>query len=213
VDVITSTWWFQIVNWIGPFLVVLSLVLKRVLQFRWVNLIGSAISATCLAMTGGWPFVAMNLAIVIINVMWLIRLYKEKATAASYEIVHVDSSDAFFNHVLRTNADDIATTTPGFNPVSAPGEVRSAYLILKGNETVGAIELADQGNGIGKILLDWVAPKYRDFTPGQFVYNQAGNFQNRGFHTLVRDNVGVDSNYLQNVGFELQGSNWVRKVS
>ena len=45
----------------------------------------------------------------------------------------------------------------------------------------------DGGDGVARVELDYVTPKYRDFTPGEFVYRQSGLFGRRGFHGAGRD--------------------------
>ena len=74
----TDTWWFQTLGWVGSALVVLSLMDSKVVRFRWLNLAGSVVSTLWNLAAGIWPFVAMNGAIAIINIYWLIRLKREQ---------------------------------------------------------------------------------------------------------------------------------------
>jgi len=75
---LTHSWWFQAIGWVGSGLVVLSLVQSNILRLRWLNLIGAIISTIWNFFTGMWPFVAMNGAISIIDIYWLLRLHREK---------------------------------------------------------------------------------------------------------------------------------------
>jgi len=77
-----NTWWFQAIGWIGSALVVFSLTRSNILRLRWLNLAGGAVSAIWNALAGIWPFAAMNLAICIINIYWLIKIQKEQHLAA-----------------------------------------------------------------------------------------------------------------------------------
>ncbi|WP_425956824.1 hypothetical protein [Xylanimonas sp. McL0601] len=201
--------WLEAAGWLGSVLVVVSLTQARVLRFRWLNLAGSVIATAYNAIIGIWPFVAMNGAIAVINVYWLVRLHRTRHDAATYEVVEVAPDDAYLLHVLRTYADDIAQYAPGF--VAAPdlGERRSAFLVQRGDETVGVVEVGDAGRSTGVVLLDWVTKRFRDFTPGEFVYRRSGIFAAKGFARLVVAPGGQpDTRYLARVGFRRQGETW-----
>src|SRR5918997_354186 len=138
--------WLEVVGWIGSALVVYSLTQARVLRFRWLNLVGSLIATAYNAVIGIWPFVAMNGAIALINVYWLSRLYREAHDDNTYEVVEVEPDDAYLLHVLRTYSDDIAQFAPGFD-AGAPAAGRAAFLVVRGDETVGVVILRDTGGG------------------------------------------------------------------
>jgi len=212
-----NTWWFQTIGWIGSALVVISLMTTRVLRFRWLNAIGALIATGWNAITGMWPFVAMNGAILIIDLFYLRKLYAERTDAAVYSVIPVSASDAYVQHLLLANAADIAehVSPGGFTNLPADGERRLAYLVVKDNETVGLVEVRDDGGGQATVLLDWVNARYRDFTPGEFVYRQSGIFQENGFTQLVvpPGQLPTSGPYLQKVGFTpTPDGGWVRAV-
>ncbi|QAY62943.1 hypothetical protein ET495_06465 [Xylanimonas allomyrinae] len=206
--------WLEAIGWIGSVLVVLSLTQARVLRFRWLNLAGSVIATVYNAVVGIWPFVAMNGAIALINVYWLWRLHRTRHDAATYEVVEVAPDDAYLLHVLHTYATDILTFSPGFVAVPDAGERRAAFLVLRGDETVGVVEVGDAGGGTGVVLLDWVTKRFRDFTPGEFVYRRSGIFASRGYTRLViRSPARTDEHYLTRVGFTRDADGWSRPVT
>ncbi|WP_423464724.1 hypothetical protein ACO229_09680 [Promicromonospora sp. MS192] len=206
--------WLEIAGWVGSALVVLSLTQARVLRFRWLNLTGSVVATAYNAIAGIWPFVAMNAAISLINVYWLWRLNRERHDAAVYEVVEVAPDDAYLLHVLRTHAADIAGFAPGFVAVPEPGEERSAFLVQRGDETVGVVEVRDAGDGAGVVELDWVSKRFRDLTPGEFVYRRSGIFAAKGFDRVVVPQAAPSEHaYLNGVGFRPQDGAWVRDVT
>jgi len=203
--------WLEIGGWIGSVLVVVSLTQARVLRFRWMNLAGSIVATVYNAIIGIWPFVAMNAAIALINIYWLTRLYRERHSAAAYEAVEVSPDDAYLRHVLRVNADDIARSAPGFS-VAAVDECL-AFLVVKGNETVGVVCLRPQSDGVADVVLDWVSARFRDFTPGEFVYQQSGVFAAHGISRLdVTDAPDRESAYLTRMGFARTPQGWLLAV-
>lgn len=212
----------DIVGWISSILVVLSLMQARVLRFRWMNLVGASMATVVNALLGIWPFAAMNGVIAVIDVYWIWRLTRERHDEAVYEVVEVGVDDAYLRYQLRVHDEDIAATHPGFSmaEVSAPstgapssaGAERSAFLVLRGDETVGMVLVRDAGAGVGEVELDYVTQRFRDFTPGEFVYRKSGVFADKGFRTLVADAGPGTSDHYGRVGFQRVGGHWERPV-
>lgn len=206
--------WLEVVGWVGSILIVLSLTQARVLRFRWMNLTGSVVATTYNSIIGIWPFAAMNLAITLINVYWLLRLYREAHDEAVYEVLEVGAEDAYLQRVLRVHAADIAKSHPAFVAGSgARSGDRSAFLIVRGDETVGAVVVRDAGDGEGVVELDWVTPRFRDFSPGEFVHRRSSIFTDRGFRRIVVERAPAGERaYLERVGFRPEGDRWIRTV-
>jgi len=204
--------WWEIVGWVGSVLVVVSLTQARVLRFRWLNLAGSVIATAYNAAFAIWPFVAMNGAIALINIYWLRRLLRGRHDEAVYEVVEVASDDAYLRHVLKVHGTDIARFRAAAPPANVSDE-HLALLVLRGDETVGVVLVADAGNGVGHVELDWVTPRFRDFTPGEFVYRSSGVFTAHGFSRLVAPGGPGQADYLTRVGFTHQADGWVRTVA
>jgi hypothetical protein len=77
---------------------------------------------------------------------------------------------------------------------------------------VGVVLVSDEGDGVGRVDLDWVTPRFRDFTPGEFVYRRSGVFAAHGLRRLVTRPVHADREYLRRVGFRPAGDAWERDV-
>lgn len=205
--------WLEIIGWVGSILVVVSLMQARVLRFRWLNFVGAVIATGYNAVIEVWPFAAMNGAIAIIDAYWLWRLYREAHDDAVYQVVQVAPGEAYLAHVLRVNAADIAATQPTF--VSAtPDADRRAWLVQRGDETVGVV-IVHLAGGTAVVDLDWVSPRFRDFTPGEFVYRDSGIFSALGLDRLVVPGSEPGNHaYLERMGFVPDGAGgWVREVA
>lgn len=205
--------WLEVVGWAGSALVVWSLAQARVWRFRMLNLVGAVLATGYNGVLSIWPFVAMNGVIAVIDVYWLIRLQRERHDEATYEVVEVDPADAYLAHFLKVNLQDIRAFQPGFAWDGAvPG--RLAFLVLRGDETVGVVVVRDAGDGVGQVEVDYVTQRFRDFTPGEFVYRRSGVFAAAGFRRLVAPNDIADpQGYYARVGFRPDGGAWVRDVA
>ncbi|MCU0262250.1 MAG: hypothetical protein MUF09_01045 [Candidatus Nanopelagicales bacterium] len=212
----------ELVGWISSILVVWSLMQARVLRFRVMNLAGAALATVVNAMLGIWPFAAMNGVIAVIDVYWIWKLTRERHDEAAYEVVEVGVDDAYLRYQLRVHDEDIAathpafavpaTSAPGAGAPSAAGVERSAFLVLRGDETVGMVLVRDAGAGVGEVELDYVTERFRDFTPGEFVYRKSGIFAEKGFTRLRADAGPGTSDHYGRVGFQRVDGHWERPV-
>ncbi len=212
----------EILGWISSILVVWSLMQARVLRFRVMNLAGAALATVVNALLGIWPFAAMNGAIAVIDVYWIWRLTRERHDSDVYDVVEVGIDDAYLRHVLTLKADDVVATHPAFSVDDVVGPTgkdrptaaaaRSAFLVLRGDETVGLVVVRDAGAGIGEVEVDYVTERFRDFTPGEFVYRRSGVFALKGFTQLVADAGPGTSDHFGKVGFTRVRGRWERPV-
>ena len=80
-------------------------------------------------------------------------------------------------------------------------------ILMRGDETVGVVLLRRDGD-IARILLDYVTPRYRDFTPGEFVWRRSGLLGDLGFRHVMTPPHMVDA-YYDRVGFTSNGREYV----
>jgi hypothetical protein len=205
----------EAIGWIGSALVILSLAQARVLRFRWLNLAGAVLAVAYNVVLAIWPFAAMNAVIAVIDLYWLRRLYAERHDPSVYSVVEVGPDDAYLRHVVGVHLDDIRTFQPSYAvPSPDATDRRWAFLVQRAEETVGALVVRDAGAGTGVVELDYVTPRFRDFTPGEFVYARSGVFTEHGVRRLVVDDeLAAQTQYLARVGFHDDGGTWVREVA
>jgi hypothetical protein len=204
--------WLEIVGWAGSLLVIVSLTQARVLRFRVLNLAGAVIATAYNAIVGIWPFAVMNGVIAVIDVYWLVRLQRERHDEQVYGVLEVPSDDSVLRHLLDQHASDIARFHPTFAATDpAPS---AAFVVVRRDELVGAVVVRSAGAGVGRVDLDYVTPRYRDFTPGEFVYRDSGVFAAHGFRRLVVGGSPAPESraYLERVGFRSTADGWVRDV-
>lgn len=201
----------ELIGWVGSALIVLSVMQARVLRFRILNFAGSLIATAYNAILGIWPFVAMNAVIAGISLYWIRRLTRERHDPGAYAVIPVPADDPYLAHVLALNGQDIARHQPDFEPAPTPG--RSTFLVLRGDEPVGIVAVRPEGDGVGLVELDWVKPRFRDFTPGEFVYRDAGELAAAGYRRVeVLTHEALDREYLRAVGFRTEKARWVREI-
>lgn len=203
--------WVEVVGWVGSILLLLSLLQTRVLRLRILNTVAAVVLVAYNGIIAVWPMVAMNVGIVVINIAQIIRL-RSASHASGYTLLEVDPRDEYLRHVLRVHESEIRRFFPTF--VYDPGTPdATAFLILRGDEFAGVVLLRSDEDGVARLLLDYVTPRYRDYTPGEYVFERSGWFADHGFHSVIAPpDMADDDPYLARMGFQRRGDEWVRAI-
>lgn len=200
--------WLDLFGWFGSALLIFSLLQTRVLRFRLLNLAASISLVLFNALVGVWPMVGMNLATSAINVWFIVRMLSDRHDDQVFEVLQVGPGDAYLAHFLGHHATDVARHQPGF-AAEGLGEGDLAFQVEKGDETVGVVLIRRDGD-VARVLLDYVTPRYRDFSPGEFVWNRAPRLRERGFRKVVTPPDMVNPYYDRLPhGFRREGSSYV----
>ena len=198
--------WLDVLGWGGSALLVYSLLQSRVLRFRVLNLAACVILVAFNALVEVWPMVGMNLVLSAINIWFIARMLRDRHDEAAFEVLRVRPDDEYLRHTLRVHGGDIAAFQPdlAWDPAGA-GNL--AYLVQRGDETVGVVLLHADGD-TARVLLDYVTPRYRDFSPGEFVWRRSGLLTEEGFRRVVTPPRMVGA-YYDRLGFRREGDSFV----
>ena len=201
-----GTWWLELVGWVGSAVLVWSLLQTQLHRLRVINLVGCLVLIVYNAVNQVWPMVGLNVVLGVINVFYLVQMAREKHDAAVYEVLEVAGDDTYLRRVLRVHEADIRRYNPEF--VHDPFTGDPSYLVLKGDEAVGVVLLREADEGTAQLLLDWVTPRHRDMTPGEFVFGPDGPFRRRGFRRVLTP-PGMVEPYYEKLGFHRAGDAYV----
>lgn len=199
--------WLEVLGWVGSAIVVWSLLQTRILRLRVLNLTGCAVSVVYAALGSVWPVLGLNLVLCFINIYHLRKLTATKETERAYSVVTVNPEDPYLQFLLNKHAKDIAATSPTFAAESVKTPATEAHLVLHEDETVGMVLIHNDSNGNARVLLDYVSPRFRDFTPGRYLFRDSGLLKSRGYTTVIAP---APSNpqtvkYYQALGFSTNG--------
>lgn len=201
-----SGWWLEALGWFGSAVLVWSLLQTQLTRLRLINLVGCVVLIVYNAIVGVWPMVGLNIVLAVINIYYLWQSSRTKHDANAYEVLEVDGDDTYLRHVIRVHEADIRHFNPGF--VHDPFTGDRAYLVLKGDETVGVVLVHETDAGTAQLLLDYVTPRYRDLSPGEFVFGPDGPFRRRGYRKVLTPPGMVDP-YYERLGFHREGDAFV----
>jgi hypothetical protein len=194
--------WVDALGWFGSALLIYSLLQARILRLRVLNTLACGILIVFNALIGVWPMVAMNVVLCGINAFFIVRMLRERGDERAYAVLPVREDDAYLTHFLGVHRADIDSFFHDFSHGAAEG--RSSYLVQHGDETAGVIVVRDAGEGVAQVELDYVTPRFRDFSPGEFVFRRSGLFRDRGFAQVLTP-PGMVAPYYDRVGFTRDG--------
>lgn len=192
----------EAIGWFGSALLVVSLLQNRVMRFRVLNAAASLVLVGYNAALEVWPMVALNTALVVINAVVILRLLRRRHDPRAYDVVPISPDEPFLRHLLQRHAEDVAHFNPRLPP-DVLSIAQHAFLVSVADQVVGVV-LSRGGAvpGEQQVLLDYVLPAYRDFTPGEFVFRADGPFAAMGTTTIVASpGMEASERYLQAVGF------------
>ncbi len=197
--------WLDVLGWGGSALLVYSLLQASVLRLRVLNAIACVILIVFNAMLEVWPMVGMNTVLVAINAWFIVKMLRERHDETAYQVLEVSPGDEYLRHVLRVHGADILKFNPDF--VHDPTESQGAFLVQKGDETVGVVLLHEDGD-TAQVMLDYVTARYRDLSPGEFVWRSSGLLKDRGIRRVVT-RPGMVGAYYDRLGFRREGDTYV----
>lgn len=197
--------WLDALGWGGSALLVFSLLQRRVIRFRAINLVAGAILIVFNLLIGVWPMVALNTVTCAINVWFLVQLTRQRHDGQVFGVIEVGIDDHYLRHVLDTHAEDIRRFHPSFG--GRPQAGHEAFVVVRGDETVGVVILRREGD-VAHIELDYVTPRFRDFTPGEFVWRRSDLLRRRGYRRVVTS-PGTVGPYYDRIGFRRNGRTYV----
>mgnify|MGYP000882802745 CR=1 FL=1 len=194
--------WIDLLGWGGSILLIWSVLQTRLLKFRVLNCIASLVLTLFNAVLAIWPMVAMNFVLALINLLHIRSLLGQQRDETAFDILQVEPDDRYLQHVLAAHAADIASFQPDFDPTDH--DRRRAFLVQLGDETVGVVMLRPEGQ-TAHVVLDWVNPRYRDFSPGQYVWHGSNLLRTQGFER-VETSPQMVAPYYGRLGFTKQSS-------
>ncbi len=201
--------WLDALGWGGSALLVYSLLQASVLRLRLLNAIACVILIVFNWALSVWPMVGMNAVLVLINAFFIVTMLRERHDESAFEVLEVNPDDHYLLHMLRVHGDDIAKFNPSF--VHDPAGTDDAFLVQKGDETVGVVLLREDAE-TADVLLDYVTARYRDFSPGEFVWRRSGLLSGRGIRRVVTP-PGMVGAYYDRLGFRREGTSYVLDVA
>lgn len=192
--------YYEIVGYVGSFLVALSLSMKNIRLLRRINLIGAFTFSMYGLLIGAMPVFALNGYIVLIDIYYLYKMY---ITKEQFKIVPVlDKKHNYLKLFLDFYIGDILKYFPTFDREKI-GSLE-CFFLLRDLRTVGLLMFEEISTSTIKVHIDYAIPDYRDMKSGKYLYNtEIVYLRNKGYKEIVTESdVPNHIKYLKNLGFK-----------
>ena len=197
----------ELIGYLGSLLVIISMLMASVVKLRLINTAGSVVSIVYAAIIGTYPVVIMNIALLIINIYNLFKLFKPEK---HFDLIASKTDDAFLLYFLRRWKEDIKLHFPEFDRKAMDAE--TAFLVCCNGEPAGVLLGRKSEDGTLDIALDYSTPTYRDCSVAQYLH---AKLPANGFHTLLSSQSKTKGHisYLTKMGFTETKGVYMKKLS
>lgn len=189
----------ELIGYAGSVIILISLLMKSLLKLRWINLAGSILFSLYGLMIKAWPVFGINAVIVIIDAWFIFQMSRRWDYFALVPLSEIGT--AYFRKFFLYYENDIRAFFPdiAFQSLAGP----ETYILFRNMAPVGFFALKLEGE-VARVVGDYVAPEYRDFKTGKFVYDvKRMYFKEKGIKRFVADyGKDIHSKYLIRNGFK-----------
>ncbi len=191
----------MVLDWIGyiaSLIVLISLLMSSIKKLRWINLGGALLFGIYGFLIGSLPTGFMNLGIVIIDIYFLIRMYKSKEF---FRVLPIENDTEYLNYFLDFYKKDIGSRLD-ISKIDFKKATVKLYL-LRNMNPAGIFICNEFDKKTLEITLDYVIPMFRDFKLGQFIFGgQKLYFLGKGYNRFVVFTKNSSHiKYLKKMGF------------
>ena len=200
----------EILGYVGSVVVAVSLMMKNILQLRWWNLIGAALFSLYGLLVHAYPVFAVNFFIAIVDIYYLIVLYKKKD---EFSLLSVRSSNNYLKKFTEFYRSDILKFFPAFSFENLEG--KKVYFILRSMLPVALFAFEIKPPDTAEIYVDYAVPSYRDLNNAKFLFKTEPEFFKKfGCNEVTAETeIPAHQSYLQKVGFVKNGNKFVLKLN
>ncbi len=162
---------YELLGYAASVLIAVSMMMRRVVRLRVINLIGAGVFSLYGILIGSIPVVLLNVAIVFINIHNLLAMHR---TREFFQLLQVEHDNPYLEQFLRFYASCIRQSQPTFDFSPQPNWL--SVFILRDMVPAGLLIGIRTGSNRLRICLDFAIPSYRDFKIAEFLFSRRMDF-------------------------------------
>lgn len=199
---------YELIGYLASLLVAISLMMSAIVKLRVVNMIGALTFSIYGVLIGSIPVAGMNAFIVLVNIYYLVKIWRDESY---FDLLESDSDSSYLNKFLDFYREPIQTYQPGFDF----GKEHNYVLFVLSDMVPAGLLLGDRDGSRLHVELDFVIPSFRDFKIGDYLFkDRAGHFSEHGIREITAPPGNDEHNsYLQKMGFRKDGDLYRLKLS
>lgn len=198
--------YLDLFGYVSSFVILVSLTMSSIVKLRWINLVGAGLFTAYGLLLHSVPTAFLNFGIVLIDMYYLIILYKRKE---EFKLVEVSENSELLEHFYKNNSKELLEYF-GDNKIGADEKV---FFMLRNNYTAGILIGTEEKETL-KIKVDFVTEKYRDFKLGNYFFNEnTEELKKRGYKKVYSKALHEKhKEYLEKIGFKKVDKDLYEKV-
>ena len=199
----------ELVGYTGSLLVIISMLMTSITKLRVVNSLGFVIFAAYALIIHSYPTAAMQVCLLVINMVGLYNLSKNKK---QYTITELKNGDSYISFFVDSHKSDMEKFFPQINAFSASSvsdDMAKIYLVCVASSTAGIMFARKISEGVLEVDIDYTTPEYRDCSVGKYLFQYLG--ENGIKKMIAKTDVAEHSAYLKKMGFEKQNDSFVKE--
>ena len=196
----------EIVGYVGTALTIISMLMASVVKLRVINSVSNIISLIYALYCGTYPIAAMNIALFIINIYSLTKLFKPEK---HFELVVCNTDDTFIRYFLKHWKEDLKEHFPSFDRKAVDAD--TAYIVCCNSIPAGVLMGKRDETGTLDIALDYSTPTFRDCSVAKFLHSK---LPEQGINTLLSSQGLTKGHvpYLKKMNFTEEKGIYVKKL-
>ena len=201
----------QSLGYLASLLLAISLLINNDLKFRWLNTFGCISFILYGLYLHAFPILLTNIILLLINLYYLVRIYR---THEDFELLEFVPGDQVIGKFLSFYKADIDLYFPEFKMRESENAI--CFIVLR-DLVIANIFVADSpGDGTAHVQINYTVSRYRDFEVGKFIFKKENNFLlSKGIRRIVYDNVHnkQHAKFLRVMGFTGgEGGRWWKEL-
>ncbi|ABR50319.1 conserved hypothetical protein [Alkaliphilus metalliredigens QYMF] len=193
--------WVEWIGYIASTLILISLLMTSIVKLRLINLVGALIFAIYGFLIGAIPVAIANIAIIIINIYYLTKLYAPGSTTEFFKVLAIDNNSPYFKYFLDFYETDILSYFPNHSMQFTHDMI--GFYVLRDLVPAGIFIGSRYDENTLLVELDFAIPEYRDLKIGKYLYEEHANyFLDLGYTRLISHVASEKhTSYLHKMGF------------
>lgn len=187
------------IGYLASVIVLISLLMSSIKKLRWINLVGALMfGAYAFFVINNIPTGVMNVGIVLIDIYYLVKMYKSKEF---FRVLPITEDKEFLNKFVEFYREDMQSYA-NLDEIDLEKSVVKFY-VLRNMNTVGMFVCSAHDKTTLKVDLDYVIPQFRDFKMGKYIFeSQKEYIKELGYNKfLVYTNNKSHVKYVKKMGF------------
>ncbi|MDR2898536.1 MAG: hypothetical protein LBU99_06930 [Spirochaetaceae bacterium] len=205
--------WITILGYSASVITLCSLLMKSLLKLRWINAVGASLFSAFAILTASWPTAFLNMGIVLVDIYFIRQLMSRREL---FELIPVQEQNEMIQYFYRANEAEIRRI---FGDAAFNSATEYAFY-MKNNDIAGILAYSDSLEGKVRIQVDYVTPRYRDFSIGRYFYITDLSFWKNKQVSLIEMEAPSKEHipYLKKAGFIPKedssscGQKWIKQI-